>query len=336
MLYAITGLSNNYKVKNDIKLNYELWTTTAALIEGTVKYRKDLSSIKKLFYPIINEDIKLISIGYVPMSNTSIQGIYNSESLESASVFIDEVMNLKITTEAKFLKWIFTISVLGIFELLKGVKGYKFIDSDKNDLQIKYEKILFESNEQYLFDYFEQKIKNGYLTGNEQRIVLDAFNEMLFLYLRIFLLNYYQIESGVIFRGGVDDSEGTLNGLKQTIISDDFHNIISEYLNNPFEYFSEKSNHSLANDYIIHIGTGLTGDPNLTTSALRFLCKKLEKCFKDKSKIKKNDVFDFLQIFALSLPDYKILTLDRPFIRILKDVDRRSWDLIHSLGYDNP
>lgn len=104
---------------------------------------------------------------------------------------------------------------------------------------------------------------------------------------------------------------------------------------NPLSVISKKRLHSKIDSYLQFISNGLSAEANLTQHAIDFLVAKLDKSFKEKSKIRKNDVFDFLQVFALSLPEYRILTLDKAFIGMLKSVDHNSWNLINHLGYDS-
>jgi hypothetical protein len=334
ILYSLVGISPSDKVQTNLGSSYELWTTTSALIEGIVKYRNDLSSVQLILKPIINEEIKLISIGYTPLETSTIKAIYNSSTLDQAANHISDVLTLKITKEAEFIRWLFVISVLGIFEVLKKTENYTFSISSKNKALMRLTAALVEGNEQFLLDYFEDKIREGYLSGDEQRVVLTAFNDMLLSYINIFHFNYCQVAVGVVRNNALDESEEAMTNLKQKLTEDQFYKKFKKHLENPIGIVSKKSAHSEIDSYIAHIKSGLSNDNNLTQHALDFLGRRLEKGFKDKSKIRKNDVFDFLQIFSLSLDGYKILTLDKAFIAMLKTVDEDSWNLIHSLGYD--
>lgn len=334
ILYSLVGLSPNDKVKPDLASSYELWTTTAVLIEGIAKHRADLEEIKKLITPIIKEEIKLISIGYTPLSNDSINELYNATSIEAATSCIEKILDLKITKEAEFLRWIFVIAILGIFEVLKEAEGYGFEDTNKNYLQSQLTRALIEGNEHLLLDYFEERTREGYVAGDEQRMVLSAFNEMLLSYINIFHFNYYQIDSGVINNGQITEEKSAIASLTQKLSQDKFYQKIRSHLDNPIGVIYRKPLHSKIDSYLQHIKDGLAGEANLTRHAIDFLAKKLEKGFKEKSKIRKNDVFDFLQVFALDLQGYKILTLDKVFIGMLKSVDHGSWSLINSLSYD--
>ncbi len=334
ILYSLVGISPNIKVKPDLGMNYELWTTSAVLIEGIVKHRTDLEAIKQFLKPIIEEEIKLISIGHAPLTTYNIKELYNASSIETVSRLINKIFDLKIGKEAEFLRLIFVMVVLGIFVALIETEGYGFKDDIKSRMQTQLIRALIEGNEQLSLEYFQDRIKQGYIAENEQLVVLDAFNEMLFTYINIFHFNYYQIDSGVINNGEISVENSSLANLTQKLSGDQFYQKISRHLENPFGLIAKKSLHSHIDSYLQQIKDGFAGEPNLTQHAIEFLKRKLEKGFKEKAKIRKNDIFDFLQVFALELQGYKILTLDKVFIGMLQSVDYASWNLINGLGYD--
>jgi len=334
ILYSVVGLSQNNKVSSDLASKYALWTTTVTLIEAITKYRSDLNSLKQVLTPILSESIKLISIGHAPLSNKVISKIVEANSITSISREINDVVELKINREAEFLRWIFVIVIAGLFDVLKTSDGYSFTDVEKNNIQLYLVKSLLESNEAFVLDYFKDKIQEGYNTGNEQKVVLEAFHEMLLSSLNIFHFNYHQVKTGVIHTTGISKDEKDITKLKESLSNDKFFMKIRKHIDNPLSLLSKKKLHEPIDRYLSTIKNGLKDEKNLTESAIDFLILKIESGFKNQAKIRKNDIFDFLQIFSLGLSGYKIITLDKSFINLLKDVDKNSWDLIHYLGYD--
>lgn len=334
ILYSVVGLSQNNKVSSDLTSKFTLWTTTVTLIEAITKYRNDLTSLKQILTPILNESIKLISIGHAPLSNEVIAKIANANSIASISKDINDVIGLKINREAEFLRWIFVIVIAGLFDVLKKSEGYSFTSIEKENIQLYLVKSLLEGNEAFVLNYFKDKIQEGYNTGNEQKVVLEAFHEMLLSSLNVFHFNYHQIKTGVISEKGVSNDQKDISELKESLSKDDFFMKIKKHTDNPLSLLSKKKLHKFIDTYLSAIKNGLIDEKNLTEAAIDFLILKIENGFKQESKIRKNDIFDFLQIFSLGLSGYKIITLDKGFIKLLKDVDKNSWDLIQLLGYD--
>ena len=49
--YSLVGISENLKVNKDSFLNFDKYITSATLIECIIKYRNDLSTLKKIIKP---------------------------------------------------------------------------------------------------------------------------------------------------------------------------------------------------------------------------------------------------------------------------------------------
>ncbi|TON79443.1 hypothetical protein CGH48_25245 [Vibrio parahaemolyticus] len=81
------------------------------------------------------------------------------------------------------------------------------------------------------------------------------------------------------------------------------------------------------------IKTGISDLDGLTEKSLNFLLNILESAYKEKKKIRKNDIFDFLIVISLELAGTKIATLDKAFLRELKKIDVDSYNLCESLGF---
>ena len=332
ILYSVTGLSINNKV-TDLSKQFELWTTTVSLIECIVKYKDDLDSLKTVFSKIKSEEIKLISIGHAPLSNSIILRIAEADSIQSISNEIDEIVKFKIDREAIFLGWIFVVVMVGFFEVLISKEGYGFVDNNKKNMQLYNIQSLLEGNSGYVYEFFKNEIARGYKENNEQKVVLSALNEMILSSLSVFHYNYHQIKTGVMNAEGLSKDEDILNNLTTSLRGDNLHIKLKKYLDNPLSIVSKKRNYQIIEKYLNEMNEGLKIENNLTVKSVSFLIKKIEKSLKHKSKIRKNDIFDFLQVFSLGLPQYKILTLDKGFISLLKEVDTESWDLIQKLGY---
>ncbi len=70
----------------------------------------------------------------------------------------------------------------------------------------------------------------------------------------------------------------------------------------------------------------------LTASSIKFIEKKIYKIFTSKSKLYKNDIFDLLITISLEPNIYRLVSLDKKYITIIKEIDQKSFELIEELG----
>jgi hypothetical protein len=257
ILYSVVGLSKNNKVSSNLASEYTLWTTTVTLIEAITKYRNDLNSLKQVLTPILDESIKLVSIGHAPLSNKVISKIAEANSITSISKDISDVVELKINREAEFLRWIFVIVIAGLFDVLKTSEGYSFTNVEKDNIQLYLVKSLLEGNEAFVLDYFKDKIREGYNTGNEQKVVLEAFHEMLLSSLNVFHFNYHQVKTGVISAKGVSNDQKDISKLKESLSKDEFFMKIRKHIDNPLSLLSKKKLHVPIDTYLRTIKNSL-------------------------------------------------------------------------------
>jgi hypothetical protein len=218
ILYSLVGLSVNQKVVNSPINNFKLSITTPSLIEVIAKYHNDLSSIKKCINPIIDESIELISIGHAPISNEFLFRLYFAKKIEEVEGVIDDVRNLKISREAEFYRFILILAVSGLFEVIRE-DGYRFENDAQNQSQLRLVQSLLESNMESILDFFKDKIRNGYINGNEQQAALNAFETKLIALLYGFHINYHMVKTDTFKITGNYDG---LNNLNDSLLKDNF------------------------------------------------------------------------------------------------------------------
>lgn len=106
VLYHITKISENNKVSNNrlkrLITCSEFYITTISIIESIIKYRGDLIKIKKILKPIEEKKIKIIKIGYMPLSSETIFKIVYAKKLPEINKEINEIFNIKIFQEVEF------------------------------------------------------------------------------------------------------------------------------------------------------------------------------------------------------------------------------------------
>jgi hypothetical protein len=80
---------------------------------------------------------------------------------------------------------------------------------------------------------------------------------------------------------------------------------------------------------------GISGFSGLTDESLVFLMSKIEDAYKNGRKLRKNDIFDFLIVISLNMPDTLILTLDKGFLKDLKNLHPASYEACQGFGFIN-
>lgn len=74
--------------------------------------------------------------------------------------------------------------------------------------------------------------------------------------------------------------------LSESLDGDNFDKKFKRYIDSPISYVSKKKYHPVMDNYLNEIKDGISDLEGLTEKSLNFLLKKIEKSFKDKSKIR--------------------------------------------------
>lgn len=331
ILYSRVGISTNQKVIDSPIDDFKLSITTPSLIEVISKYHDDLDSIKKCITPIINESIELISIGHAPISNEFLYRLHFANKIDEVKEIIDNVRTLKISREAEFYRFILILVVSGLFEVIRE-DGYKFDNDVQNQSQLRLVQTLLESNMEYILDYFKVEIREGYINGNEQQAALSAFETILIVLLNSFHVNYHMIKTDTVDISGSQDS---LKNLYDSLENDNFDKKFKRYLDNPISLASKNKHKSVVDNYLKEMEKGIAGVSGLTEDSLSFLMSKVEDAYKNGRKLRKNDIFDFLIVISLNMPDTLILTLDKGFLKDLEDLSPNSYKMCLNFGFVN-
>lgn len=331
ILYSLVGLSTNQKIINSPIDQFKLSITTPSLIEVISKYCNDLGAVKKCISPIINGNIELISIGHTPISNEFLYRLHFSDKIDEVKDIIDNVRALKISREAEFYRFIFILVVSGLFEVIRE-DGYKFDNDVQNQSQLSLVQTLLESNMELILDFFKDELRNGYINGNEQQSALKAFETMLIGLLHAFHVNYHMIKTDTV---NISGSQDRLKNLYDSIKNDNFDKKFKKYMENPISLACKKKHESVVDNYLKEMEEGISGARGLTKNSLSFLMSKVEDAYKNGRKLRKNDIFDFLIVISLNMPDTLILTLDKGFLKDLKDLHPNSYKKCLDFGFVN-
>ncbi|MDD9893385.1 MAG: hypothetical protein OXT49_07770, partial [Gammaproteobacteria bacterium] len=197
ILYSLTGVSPNPKVTESDIEDKQLATTTATLIEAISKFRNDLPKLQRCLHPIVDQKYTLISVGHAPLSNEKIKAIHSAKCIAEVQHIIDEVVSLKISCEAEFLRFILIVVVVGLAEILRE-EGYKFEDQAQSNKQTLLTRAMLEGNLEYFEQYFQQQLRNGYNEDNEQKAALEAFRIKILSLIDVFIFNFHMVKTGLL------------------------------------------------------------------------------------------------------------------------------------------
>jgi len=332
--YSLIGISENLKVNKDSFLNYDKYITSATLIECIIKYKNDLITLKKIIKPLMDKEYQLISIGYVPIDNEQLHQIYLANNIDDIKITINKILKLKILKESEFARWFLYIIMPMAFDILSEIENYKFDDEIKmKDFQ-KYIYSLFNGNIEFILDKFINKLQDGYENNDPQESFSDEFYNTMYVIFFIYLSNYYQIKE---FNSSLKPAELETK-IRECIETDKFYKLVksdNENNKNPFSFFAknkyeEKFIKSL--ELLIIELTDNFYHKKLTASAIKFIEKKIYKIFTSKSKLYKNDIFDLLITISLEPNIYRLVSLDKKYMTIIKEIDQKSFELIEELG----
>jgi len=321
--YDFVGSKPNSKIsralKNQIEKDYEIYITTASIIEMLVKYKDDLCTIKKQLKPLIKGDIKIINTGFLPIVSSDIQYLYAEENPFNK---INEIFELKKKTEAEFTRLYLLTSMIFFFHIISERFGYKFEDKLKQQKFVFYTKGLLEGNHDHYFNFFHKLLNDNYDSSVSQTIK-NSFMEMICNNLEAWIYTYYSIQMSKPLKKIYTNKDVLLS-------SDKILRKIEKYKDNPFKIISDLngSNKVNFNKCILELKNLSTDIKEISPQVQDYIIYKHKKYFEEKAKFEKNDITDMIILYSLSLDSIKFITLDRNLIDSLKLIDKSSYNLI--------
>lgn len=333
LYYALLDISKNPKVSKSKFSNYDIYITSPTLIEMIIKFKNDLCTLKKLLGPLIKEEYKFISIGYAPIDNEKINAIFNANHIHEIKYIIDEILELRILKESEFIRWFF-VTIMSInFEILEKVENYEFKSSIiMQKFQIM-KKALFEANIQFILDDFVKELRHGYAIDKAEKHITKKLYDMMQNIFFVYLTNYYMLQLC-----GVKNNSNLGQAVAEKIKSDIFYKkfiLLTNENKNPFSFLKKNKYKEEINKNLDLFMKELANEfykNKLTPKSILFIKEKMLKIFTSESKLLKNDVFDLLISMSIEQKEFKLLSLDKKFISLIKNIDVNSYNLIIELG----
>lgn len=337
VLYSWVHISENPKLPSTtiekMSREHTLYIATPTIIESIVKHRNDLATIKTCLSPIIDRKAIPVGIGAMPLANDTILKIYSSSSLGQIKKDVDDIVALKISREADFLRFIFIAIIVGAYHCLWEEGFYKLDDPELDKLFAFSSIALLGGNAQFITDEILTALRKGYAINKEQQIVRDEIINLIAVFLRLWIYNFYSIKNNITSDpSNLDPAK--IDDFKKEFASDPYFKELNaaDILQNPLQILSKERFRVFFEEYARKFKKELESLSNMTDEILDYLLYKMEKFLQQKGKVNKNDVPDLIILYSLHLPDFMLLTLDKKLIKALETVDRDSYNLIKSLG----
>ena len=162
----------------------------------------------------------------------------------------------------------------------------------------------------------------------------NQFYKMMCDVFYVYLKNFYQIKLN-----NKKISPTKLDGkVSENITNDKFYKKTQKSFQdnkNPFRFFKKSKYKNIIKEKLNLLIKELKDSyykEKLTNSSIKFVEEKLYKIFTSESKLYKNDILDLLITISLEVNLYKLVSLDKKFITIIKEIDSKSFELIEKLG----
>jgi len=323
LYYSLIGLSPNPKVDNDKFNVYKKYITTASLVEMLTNQEFN-KKLKEILSPILKEEYTLIDIGYAPVTSEQIKNLYSAVENNNKNYIskeIDILLEQRIEKEVEFQRWFFIMIISIVFDLLLKVDSYSFKDKSKHEIFIKNIKSNIENSLESILKKSKFKLKEAYRNNDEMdKVFKNNFEIILYDALFVFYEAYYNVDENETSKAEVTKK------VNSKIKSHKNKNgILSFFQQDKYKEYAEK---------LISIWeTEIHKNNDFNDISKKFILEKLRKMIIDSSKLPKNDIFDLLISVSLGLHDeIRLVTIDEKFIKILENIDSKSYKLIIELG----
>jgi len=339
--YTFAKVSINSKVnesnESQILKKYELFVTTASIIEMISKYQDDFCSIKKNLEFIISNNIQIIQLPYFEIEQQTLNGLFDFNNFK---IDVNKIIEKKIKGESNFIRGYVYMIASACFHLLED-KVYKDI-ADKNEIKRKHIKLtsdLFNGNFDYIFDIFHKKLNQAYKDDNAEQVIKKEFNDLIYLHIRIWLINFYILTDertnksellSKIYNNNIIN-EASLKNLNK----DNTWKKIEKNKDNIFNTFKKLPDNNKLSVFNNEIISGLSFDNHVSDIVIKFIIFKIKKIILDGAKFQKNDIIDMILLTAISTGNNYLLTLDINFLKALKEIEPLSYKLNCNFGFIN-
>lgn len=332
ILYSWTQLSVNPKFPPDkikeLSKSNELYCGTPSIIEFLVKYRHDMVSMRRCLEPIINKELLIVSIGFVPIPSATLIELYDPKYAEKHSFHLSEILELKINKEAEMLRFFLFCILGGLFNVLKDERGYAFQDREKEMGFRRASNVLLKANSEVIYDRFVEALRMGYSNNSEEQTIRHIFSEWTMTLLHQWIYTYYLAKYNALLKPDLSTSENC----KKEVAGDTIWRTFEKHRDNPFAILKGNKFKIFTEQYINNLQSVLDNHPLIPDKVLDHILLKLTNTFAKGAKIRKNDIMDLFLLYAFELKGFKIITLDSKLRKSIEIIHPASHQIMRTLG----
>ena len=202
ILYSWIGFSVNSKLTQEqiesLSSSHDIYCTTPTIVEAIIKHRDDTTILKQCLKPIIEGRLKIISIGFLPVSSATLVELYSSGDSSQPSHIIDELLQVKVLKEAQMLRFVLYCILAGMFNVFREKQNYYFGDVNKDSLFAYSSHIILVANSEFVLDTFIDALQKGYADGSPDKSVNDAFETLIRTLLNVWIVNYHLVKHSLL------------------------------------------------------------------------------------------------------------------------------------------
>jgi PIN domain nuclease of toxin-antitoxin system len=337
--YHLSGVSINSNVsqiaENNLLTNYEIYLTSASIMEMISKFRNDKENLKKNLKYLNDRNIKIIQLLHFEIDKKIIDKF---ACLEISEFDSKTIIGTKIKGESNFLRGYVYMIASACFHLLEE-KLYDTI-LDKKSIKVRHIQLtiaIFEGNFESIFENFHELLNQAYIDNNTEQIIKKEFNDLIYLILRIWIINFYILTDEHYNQEDMLDKIYKNKSINETSLdnlqSNSTWRKIKRNKDHIFTTFKGNTNLNKINVFNSEITKGLGFDNHVCDIVIKYITFKIKKILIDGAKFQKNDLIDMMLLSAICENVDDIFTLDQKFLKALKEIRLSSYNLNNSFGF---
>ncbi len=324
VLYSWLGLVANAKFPpakgESLAKTASLHISTPTVMEVVRRYREDLASLQKCLEPLHDGRLKLVSIGFAPVTAAELTALRTAKNISAVAATADAIIARKIAAEVSLLTFLFSSILGGVLNGLLEQRGAGMSAGQREDLQ-RHTQALFASNIPTYQQVIEEALREGYKQDNPKKAIREVFSTLFVLVLRTSLVNLHAVKAGqsIVTLSGA--ASGVVDAIMLEVKNDPLLAELKANMDNPLTALDDPAYSAAIAAYLAGYRAFFSADPEFTKAVVESLVTRLKKVLTVGAKIDKNDAMDLLLTYALHLPGFLIVTLDGKLQSLLQLVD---------------
>ena len=335
VFYSLNGYKKNDKITDsiakEITNDYQLFISSASLYEmisRVYNYEKDkrLFKISEQMKYLRKHNIRIIPSNFFPItfddSNNFINKCY---SLNKIMNFIEIKHNSEAEMSVGILLQIVWYYLFALSSIVYNTKSNENQQRKHSVLT----RNLLNDNFKPLNEFFKTCLTIGTLNNDSDKVFEEYFEKFQKALIDIWFKDFYRAKYCVDNKISVEEiikEDLPVNYLDNAKLNDVLWNEI-ESQDNLASYFRKKGNPNIFKNYLNEFEDEMGKEDILPKETILFLKNYFKTNLEKGKKVRKNDIDDIVIYSSKYKKDYQMLTLDKNFIKLMKDVDIDSYNL---------